>query len=287
MTGQNGILLTGANGAVGKGLFRLLEDSGFSVWPCVRTNEQAREWKQTSNNIVVGDLARLTKLPNGVGHIIHAAASPLSPERFESDNINATATLADLAAQSGVRSFVFFSAVSVYGNVTDRVIDENTAIQSPGAYGRSKLTGEDIVMSQGRQFVPIVLRLPGIIGAGSHRNWLSRVKADLAAGNQVNFFNGRSEFNNAVHVKDLASLCGVVVGTEREGGIYTLAAGGTLQVMDVLRLLASAMGSDSKLQELPATQASWTISSEKAIKKLGYRPMNIDRMIERFAKERL
>ncbi|MBO6504617.1 MAG: NAD(P)-dependent oxidoreductase [Kordiimonadaceae bacterium] len=286
MKSKSGILLTGANGAVGKRLFRLLEANGYSVWPCVRTEDQAREWRSHCKRTIVTDLGKLSTLPDQVGHIIHAAASPVSPEQFEADNINATVSLAELAARSGIRSFVFFSAVSVYGTITDSVVDETTALDNPGAYGLSKLAGEDIVLAQRGHFVPVVLRLPGIIGAGSHRNWLSRVKDSLAVDSPVRYFNGESAFNNAVHMEDLASLCGDIIGTECEGGIYTLAAAGTLRVKETLQIMASAIGSKSELQEMPTSQQSWTISSKKAVKNLGYRPMRIERMIEKFAKER-
>lgn len=285
MKADAGIFLTGANGAVGRQIYSLLSKAGHTVWPLVRSEEQAAPWRQQAERVIVGDVCNLSALPAGVHHIIHAAASPITPDRFEKDNVDATRHLVQLAEYAGVRSFVYFSAMSVYGAVQSEKVDEHTPINNPDPYGLSKLLGEQLVLEASPGIVPIILRMPGIIGAGAHRNWLSRVKADMVAGRPIHFYNAAAVFNNAVHMEDLAQLCANIISAESAAGIYTLAAKGVVPILHMLELMREALNSESELIELSSPHVSWTISIDKAEQTLGYQAMNIEDMVVRYAME--
>ena len=49
----------------------------------------------------------------------------------------------------------------------------------------------------------LALRLPGVVGPGAHRNWLSSVAAKLVRGETIGAFHLDQPFNNAAHVADI------------------------------------------------------------------------------------
>ena len=285
MSGKANILLTGAAGFVGGDLHRIMTGAGFPIWSIVRSKGQLGP-RSDCTKMIVGDIRGIGRLPDGIDTIIHAAASPISPQLFARDNVEATKILVDKAVQGGVRRFIFFSSVTVYGRIDDPVIDEETAINTPDPYGLSKLAGEAAVLNARSSLCPIVLRMPGILGPGAHRNWLSRARVAFRSGQTVRAFNLDAPFNNAVHTEDLAHLCSQIAGGVNAEGVFTLAADGPMSIGQTLELLKREIGATSEVESVPAPQSSWTISNDKAKRFLGYAPMHIENMLRRFAKER-
>src|SRR5207248_1320682 len=88
--------------------------------------------------------------------------------------------------------------------VEDPVVDETTPITDPDIYGLTKLIGEKLVGDPTATFRSIAIRLPGVVGPGSVRNWLTNVVAAAKEGREIDIYNPTASFNNAIHVADLA-----------------------------------------------------------------------------------
>jgi UDP-glucose 4-epimerase len=91
--------------------------------------------------IIGGDLAGDISLPPRLDALVHAAArSPgegVTVEQIVRDNVTATHRLVTHAKRAGVQTTIFFSSLSVYGQIRVSVVDESTALHSPDAYGLS------------------------------------------------------------------------------------------------------------------------------------------------------
>ena len=121
------ILVTGANGFVGKSLTAELFGQGYTVQAAVRTKVAPIEKVETT---IVGEVNASTYWTQslaGVSTVVHlaarvhimrdSAADPLA--EFREVNVRGTLNLARQAAAAGVRRFVFLSSIGVNGAVTE------------------------------------------------------------------------------------------------------------------------------------------------------------------------
>ncbi len=115
------LLLTGATGSIGSRLLPLLLESGEDVRCLVREPRRLGE-RRVDVQIALGDLGEMSdpylvrQALRGVDTVIHLAATirDQPPKRIEELNGLATVRLLRAAERSGVRRFVFFSALDAY-----------------------------------------------------------------------------------------------------------------------------------------------------------------------------
>jgi len=292
------VLVTGAAGFSGSRLVHALLERGHDVTAVVRRssgNLFTEGRKSARLNLVTADLTQLLTLVDPVDAIVHTAAtSPgkgVSATEIVRDNVIATAQLAAYALRCAARQFIFFSSLSLYGIIRQQQVDETTPICDPDVYGSTKFIGEALVRDLSGQghCSAIMLRLPGLIGPASHRNWLSNVVEAARLGSEIAIYNPDAPFNNAIHVAD---LCRFVVDLIEHGwagsDAITLGAGGTTTVRAAVETLTRALQSTSTVRiRSDAGQSSFTISSKRAAERYGYRPSDINSMLLRFAAENL
>jgi NADH dehydrogenase len=148
------LLLTGATGSIGSRLLPLLLESGEDVRCLVREPRRLGE-RRVDVQIALGDLGEMSdpylvrQALRGVDTIVHLAATirDQPPRRIEELNGLATVRLLRAAERSGVRRFVFFSAL-------------NAAAAQRTRFFRAKWLAEQAVMSSPLQttvFAPSIV----------------------------------------------------------------------------------------------------------------------------------
>lgn len=112
----------------------------------------------------------------GFDAIVHAAAivhrreTSRTESLFREINCELTAALAQAAKRDGVKLFVFFSTMSVYGMETGTVT-KDTVPKPVTQYGRSKLAAERrIAPLSDETFCVTILRPPVVFGPGAKGN---------------------------------------------------------------------------------------------------------------------
>jgi nucleoside-diphosphate-sugar epimerase len=286
------ILVTGASGFSGSFVARELARSGHEVVAqhrretpfLIRLSGEPRVHRHR------GDLLDAAKLPGPFDAVIHVAATSPAPgidvPQIVRDNVAGTQALIDATERWAARAFVFFSSLSVYGEVAASLVDERTQIVNPDAYGASKLLGELLLADRAERLPSLAIRLPGVVGPGAHRNWLSGVATRLRAGETVRAFHLDAPFNNAAHIADLAALVARVLERPWTGfDAIVVGARGRLSVREAITRLAKGLGAEARIEEIAAAKPSFTLSSERAISRWGYDPMQIGAMIDRYAAE--
>jgi nucleoside-diphosphate-sugar epimerase len=124
------------------------------------------------------------------------------------------------------------------------------------------------------------------LGPGAHRNWLASVAAKLMGGETIGAFHLDQPFNNAVHAADIARLARRAVEQSWSGfDAVVLGARGVVTVREALTRLAAGLDVPADLAEVPSTKASFILSSERAMSRWGYDPMEIGALIDRYAAE--
>lgn len=187
------LLLTGATGFVGKALIADLLSKAFEVKALVR--QSSEELPLAVEQLVMGDFRNLTlsdssgflrEAFNGVGVVLHAAArahvmndtasDPLT--EFREVNCNATLVLARLAAESGVKRFVFLSSIGVNGNNSQKPFTENDSPKPNDLYAISKYEAEQclLALAQEMRMEVVIIRPPLVYGPNAPGNFGSLVK---------------------------------------------------------------------------------------------------------------
>lgn len=287
------ILVTGASGFSGAFVAADLAGRGHEVVGLYRHETVfLKRLRQAAGTVrlVRCALCDIAEIEGPFEAVVHTAATSPAPgvedAQLIRDNRVGTAALVERTRAWNCRAFVYFSSLSIYGEVTVPVIDEQTPITRPDTYGLTKYDGEQSLAAAADRLPGLALRLPGVIGWGARRNWLSGVGAKLRARKQVRAFHLDLAFNNAAHIADIAAL---IVGAIERGwqgfDRVVLGAGGSITVRGAIERLAAGLGVPAQLEEIPAPKPGFTLSSRRAIGHWGYAPMEIGAMIDRYARE--
>lgn len=286
------VLVTGVSGFAGSFIAEHLAASGHDVTGLYRRGLgfAGRLTSQSGLTLAQGDLTALEGMSGPYEAVIHAAATSPAPGIDDAtvlrDGRDATGSLLASMRAWHSRKLVFLSSLSLYGEIDSPVVDEATPILRPDVYGISKADAERMIADQAGWLPAVALRLPGVIGPGAHRNWLSSVAAKLREGQPVRAFSLDAPFNNACHVADLARMTQTLLMRDWTGfDAMVLGARGTIPVRGAIETLAGAMGAACRIEERPAVKPGFLLSSDHAITRWGYDPMEIGAMITRYGRE--
>ena len=134
--------------------------------------------KKSSRFVLIKhDIRQPFKFVDSVDYIIHAAGQAI-PKFYGKDPVGTleghaigTANFLKFAAEKSVRDFLYFSSCAVYGNPTEKIIDEifigkNNPLNLRECYPLGKLTGENLCVAYNHQFgVPFkILRIAHTYG---------------------------------------------------------------------------------------------------------------------------
>ena len=187
--------VTGATGLVGKALIENLLSKLYEVKALVRQPSEALHL--AVEQVIVGDLADLTLSDTSslsaehfkdVEVVVHTAArvhvmnddasNPLA--EFRKVNRDATLVLARLAAESGVKRFVFLSSIKVNGEMTrpSKPFTPDDVHVPDDPYGLSKYEAEQGLLALVREtdMEVVIIRPPLVYGPGVKGNFSSMMK---------------------------------------------------------------------------------------------------------------
>ncbi|MDQ7989782.1 MAG: NAD-dependent epimerase/dehydratase family protein [Candidatus Dactylopiibacterium sp.] len=252
------LLVTGANGFVGREFCAQAEAAGHSV------RRVLRKPTVPAGDHVVADLHPATDWGaalDGIDVVVHLAARVHQMRERRRDaarlyretNVDATAALARQAVAAGVRRFVFVSSIKALGESSVRSVLTEASTASPeDPYGRSKWRAECELraISEAGGMEWVVVRPPLVYGAGVGGN-LARLLALVDSGLPLPL-GGIGARRSYVSVWNLAGLLLRCCEHPAAANRSFLAADVDLTTSDLVRLLARIMGRRVPLWRLPA-----------------------------------
>lgn len=263
VTGQT-VLVTGANGFVGKAVCDALPLRNFRVLSVVR---HLRDYSLVSGvkSISMVDLDETTDWSSalvGVDCVVHLAArahmmndtavDPLF--EFRRVNVALTINLALQAAAAGVRRFIFVSSIKVNGEATNvgQPFKPEDIPHPTDPYGISKLEAEQsllqIAVETGLEVV--IIRPVLVYGPGVKANFLTMMRW-TAKGVPLPFgaLENRRSLVAIDNLVDLIAIC--IDHPAAASQIFLVSDGEDLTVTNLLRRISLAIGVPSRLLPVP------------------------------------
>jgi UDP-glucose 4-epimerase len=157
------ILVTGGAGYIGSHMVHELVDAGESIVVLDNLSTGFRFLIPSAVPFVAGstgdrELMAKTIQRHGVDAIIHFAASIVVPDSvcdplsYYRNNTMNTCALLEVAAEAGVKQFIFSSTAAVYGNPEHVPLREDAATAPISPYGTSKLMSEIMLHDAGKAY---------------------------------------------------------------------------------------------------------------------------------------
>lgn len=254
------LLVTGANGFIGRALCAEADARGYSVRAVTRA--PCRFDGGVENVVVNTPASDWSAALKGVGVVIHLAArvhvmqdtseDPL--EEFRRVNVEATLRLARSAAAAGVGRLVYVSSIKVNGEETsDGAAYGETACPSPqDPYGVSKWEAEQALhqLAQETGLEVVIVRPPLVYGPGVKGNFISLMRA-VAKGVPLPFgsIHNVRDLIFVGNLVDLLILCATHPGAA--GQTYLVRDGEPLSTLELIRQLAHALSVRPRMLPVP------------------------------------
>jgi len=258
------ICITGANGFIGKTLYKSLKAPDNHIRGFVRAMDLDNNSLETEH-ISVGDISSKINWKdhlNGFDCIIHCAglthqmSSIKDINVYNLVNIDGTKRLGEQAAEAGIKRLVFLSSVKVNGESTDQITKHEFSHKDKSnpkdSYAISKLEAEKALweISSRTGLEVVVVRLPLVYGFGSKGN-LARLIKLVRSGIPLplSLVKNQRSMIGIDNLVDLLIHC--IDHPEASGKTFLASDGQDLSTPELIKLIASSMGRRANLFPLP------------------------------------
>lgn len=257
------VLITGADGFIGKALCAEMLSRGWKVRASVRSREKIKSLPEEIQIIETGSIGPDTQWAHAldnVDSVIHLAGRAHIMEDSYCDSLSehrivntaGTGNLARSAASSGVRRFIFMSTVKVNGEGRGVPYCENDIPGPSDPYGISKWEAEKIIKAiAGETGVETVsIRAPMVYGPEVKANFLKLLKI-VDRGIPMPFAGVKNK-RSMIYLGNLVDVI-MTCQTHPEAGqkTYLVSDDYDISTPELIRKIATAIGKPARLFYLP------------------------------------
>ena len=249
------ILITGANGYLGAQLCRHLSRRGFCITGlCYPAIPDDAHWQQQFDELVVCDVrdeAKLAKIADKkFDAIIHLVSldhhqSNDNPSFVTSVNVTPTWNLLDIFSKNGLKKFIYFSTIHVYGKNLQAAINENNPLQCASPYALTHYLSENICnyYAQNSEVKCVIARLSNSYGAPVFPDnncwWL--VVNDLCRQAWLNkkiiLQSDGSPLRDFIHGSDVCQAVDILLQKGENNTVYHLSSGKTYTILELAEIV--------------------------------------------------
>jgi nucleoside-diphosphate-sugar epimerase len=256
------ILVTGANGFVGRQLCRTLRQHGFSVKAAIRQNLTAPA--EDLHYVSVGDIGPdtdWTEALQGVNLVVHLAGrahvrrESLTDSMAEYERVNTLGTirLAQMAAAANVKRFLFLSSVKVNGEETpDQPFLETDRPGPRDAYAVSKWQAEEglLRLHQQGKLAVVIIRPPLVYGPGVRANFLQLIRwVDYGLPLPLGSIKNKRSLVGLRNLVNFIMIC--LQHPSAPGEIFLVSDQEDLSTPDLIRRIGAFLGRSAYLIPIP------------------------------------
>jgi nucleoside-diphosphate-sugar epimerase len=198
---------------------------------------------------------------DGVDTVFHLAAQPgvrgsfgASFGRYVHDNVLATQRLLEASAAARVKTFVYASSSSVYGNSLAYPTPEDTRRAPISPYGLTKLATEELAAVYGRldPLHTVGLRYFTVYGPRQRPDMaFARFFASALAGNPVKILGDGSQVRDFTFVDDAVTGTIAAARNGRRGAVYNIGGGTQVELLEALAQIEEVLDRKIEIEHLP------------------------------------
>jgi UDP-glucose 4-epimerase len=278
------VLVTGANGYLGRAVVHLLSRAGHEPIAMVRKPISP---SQTAARIAdLLDDAALREALDGAEAVCHLAGltrareSMTEPLRYFRVNTGGTVALLEAMSAAGVSRIVFASTGSIYGTPERQPMTESLPDAPPHPYAASKLAAEWALHAQAGtgRLSAAVLRLMNVAGGADPdpTRLIPRTFAAALNGSALEVNGDGSAVRDYLHIDDAAAAFVACLERTPPGGFerYLIGSGQGSSILDVVAAVEQQTGRRIQLIHRPPAPEPAALVSDpaKAAAELGWYP---------------
>jgi len=266
-------LVTGGAGFIGSHLVRRLSAMGeVTVLDNLTTGKESN-LQNTPCRLIHGSILETEKLSQaiqGVTHVFHLAAlasvseSVQRPDLCRQINVEGTHSVLVAAARAGVMRMVLASSSAVYGNEPTMPKHEELPAAPLSPYAESKWAGEKLCSTA--PLSAIALRLFNVYGPrqdpqGPYAAVVPKLLQAALANTSLPIHGDGQQTRDFVYVEDVTAALTHVATHPACQGIYNVASGRSVSIMQLAQTILSVTGSKSRFEYRAAREADVQHSS--------------------------
>lgn len=272
---MNRLLITGADGFVGRWLVRAARAAGTPVVAVILPDAAPpAEWQASSGALapvttVFADLRDRASVdqvarcrPDAVVHLAAIAsgtAARQDPTAATAVNRDATVSLAESLSATSCPRFLFVSTAEVYGPGHAAPIAESAPVNPCSSYAASKAEAEaSLTVVSRRDRLPVVVaRAFPHTGPGQTTTYVlpalaARLKAARRTGSTVVKTGNLAAVRDFLDVRDVVRAYLLLLERGTPGEVYNVASGVGRRLADCFDLLARFIGVDAHAEQDPS-----------------------------------
>jgi len=259
------VLVTGANGFIGKAVCADLQSRGFDLLAAVRGIPPDVTNLAGVRYFSMGEIDQATDWAaalSGVDSVVHLAArvhlmhdtSPDPLGEFRRVNVALTLNVARQATRAGVRRFIFVSSVKVNGESSPvgQPFGADDAPRPVDPYGISKLEAEQALMELGKAtgLEVVVIRPVLVYGPGVKANFEAMIRWVMkGVPLPLGALHNRRSLIALDNLTDFIATC--LRHPAAANQIFLVSDGEDLTVTNLLQRTAAAVGRQARLLPVP------------------------------------
>ena len=228
------VLITGACGYLGARLSKYLAEKHYAVTAFDSFDPSGySQWISLMEEVIVGDIRDETTVSNLTEKQFDVAIHLISldhhktendPNFVSSINVMPTWNLLDKLTKNGLKKFIYFSTIHVYGNLPKEIITEDQIPEPINAYGLTHLLSETICnyFNVKTETKCINIRLSNSYGSPvfSENNCWWLVINDLCKTafkqSKIKLLSDGSPQRDFIHSSDVCSAIKILVNTDKK-----------------------------------------------------------------------
>lgn len=263
------ILITAANGFIGRALSQTLRERGHDLIPITLEED--------------GDIAATPlRQRDDVDCVIHLAARSFVPKSWEETadfyRVNFQGTINALEFARRIKAHFLYISTYVYGQPQYLPVDEKHPRAAVSPYHSSKILAEDACQFYAAQFeIPLAVVRPfNIYGPGQVEPWLipSLFRQALTSAREISVADPRPR-RDFLYVTDLTALLAGIV-EQRATGTYNAASGTSISIGELLEHITRLSGVQKPIVNRNETRKNEIFDlrgdCSKAQRELGWTP---------------
>jgi len=223
-------------------------------------------------SVVEGDVRGIESIPlDGIDSIIHLSSvandpcGDLDPKLTWEISALATMQLADKAARSGVRQFIFASSGSVYGVKEEDQVTEDLELKPISEYNKTKMVSERVLLSYSDRMVVQIVRPATVCGYSPRMRLdvsVNMLTMQALSNGRITVFGG-SQVRPNIHIEDIADVYLHMIDNSHLTGVYN-AGFENLSILEIAELVRNHVPAEIVITESNDPR-SYRVNSDKLL----------------------